>query len=91
MAFAIAGQAHKFMILSDLVVKLRQQLDRLRAEAQHKEGEAEKLVKASMNEISQWEATTEKLVTQINQARDEHVSYVSTTTIFSRKLVFPLD
>ena len=82
MAFAIAGQAHKFMILSDLVVKLRQRLDRLRAEAQQKEGEAEKLVKASMNEISQWEATTEKLVTQINQARDEHVSYVSTTSPF---------
>ena len=80
MAFAIAGQAHKFMSLSDLVVKLRQQLDRLRAEAQHKEGEAEKLVKVSMNKICEWQTTTGKLVTKINQARDEHVSYVSTSS-----------
>lgn len=49
----VYGQVHKYMALDKLSNQLIGRLDKLRAEAQQRESEADKLVKDPMNEVDQ--------------------------------------
>ena len=46
----------------------------MRVEAQQRESEAEKLVRDTMIGLEKWDKKTEELVTQLHEARDNHVS-----------------
>ena len=68
------GGGHKFTVLDTLQRSLIQELDKLRAEAQQRESEADKLVKDTTIRLEKWDKKTEELVSQLHEARDKHVS-----------------
>ena len=61
-------------MLSELAESLVNELDKVRVEAQQRESEADKLVKDTIAALKKWDTRTEELVSQLQQARDEHVS-----------------
>ena len=67
-------RAHEFTAIDDLKSLLTQELDKLRVEAQQRESEADKLVKDTIIALENWDRKTEELVSQLQKARDEHVS-----------------
>ena len=73
--YLVLGKPHIFTMLSDLMSDLMKELDKLRAEAQQKETEADSVVKDTMKQLGSWDETTHKLINQLHQARDQFVSY----------------
>ena len=71
----VSGKPHRFTVLSDLMSELMKELDKLRAEAQQKETEADSVVKDTMKQLRSWDETTHRLINQLHQARDQFVSY----------------
>ena len=71
----VSGKPHRFTVLSDLVSELMKDLNKLRAEAQQKETEADSVVKDTMKHLRCWDETTHRLINQLHQARDQFVSY----------------
>ena len=76
---AFSGKPHRFTVLSDLMSELMKDLDKLRAEAQQKETEADSVVKDTMKQLRSWDETTHRLISQLHQARDQFVSYSVTS------------
>ena len=68
------GDPHQYTVLSELMESLVNEMDKLRVEAQQRESEADKLVKDTIAALKKWDEKTEELVSQLQQARDEHVS-----------------
>ena len=66
--------AHEFTAIADLKSSLTQELDKLRAVAQQREREADKLVKDTIIALENCGRKTEELVSQLQKSRDEHVS-----------------
>ena len=71
----VSGKPHRFTMLSDLMSELMTELDKLRAEAQQKETEADSVVKDTMKHLRCWDETTHRLINQLHQDRDQFVSY----------------
>ena len=69
-----SGRPHQYTVLSELTESVVNELDKVRAEAQQREREADKLVKDTIAAVKKWDKKTEELVSQLQQARDEHVS-----------------
>ena len=61
-------------MLSELTESIVNEMDKLRVEAQQRESEADKLVKDTIAALKMWDEKTVELVSQLQQARDEHVS-----------------
>ena len=68
------GGGHRFTVLETLQKSLIHELDKLRVEAQQRESEADKLVKDIAIGLEKWDTKTEKLVSQLHEARDKHAS-----------------
>ena len=68
------GDPHQFTVLSELTESLVNELDKVRVEAQQRESEADKLVKDTIAALKMWDEKTVELVSQLQRARDEHVS-----------------
>ena len=60
-------------MLSELTESIVNEMDKLRVEAQQRESEADKLVKDTIAALKMWDEKTVELVSQLQQARDEHV------------------
>ena len=82
-------------MLDTLQKSLIQQLDKLRAEAQQKESEADKLIRDTIIGLEKWDKKTEQLVSQLHEARDNHVSvndkssaYLGVRRLVQDKFVF---
>ena len=67
-------------MLSELTESLVNEMDKLRVEAEQREIEADKLVKDTIAALKMWDEKTVELVSQLQQARDEHVSKQSGVT-----------
>ena len=77
-------------MLSELTESLVNEMDKLRAEAQQRESEADKLVKDTIAALKKWDKRTEELVSQLQQARDEHVSKQNCVTYAVRNKFHPV-
>ena len=62
------------MLLSELEKSLMEELQELRDEAKHRESESDKIVKDTIATLKKWDKKTEELVSQLQVARDKHVS-----------------
>ena len=51
-----------------------EELQELRDEAKHRESESDKIVKDTIATLKKWDKKTEELVSQLQVARDKHVS-----------------
>ena len=74
-------------MLSELTESIVNEMDKLRVEAQQRESEADKLVKDTIAALKMWDEKTVELVSQLQQARDEHVSKQNCVTLCSIKRI----
>ena len=84
------GDPHQYTVLSELAESLVNKLDKVRVEAQQRESEGDKLVKDTIAALKKWDKRTEELVSQLQQARDEHVSKQSGVTYAVRNKFHPV-